>query len=215
MTSVNGSSNVSPGNHKKVNGSNGFSQQNGNSYDTETSSAETLNGDAENKSKHGGSRRFPRISLPVEMMRDSYDVVIIGTGYGGGVAASRMSRGKQNVCVLERGKERWPGEFPETLAQTAKELHVTGEFAPGDRRGIPGRLVDKGSPTGLYHFVVGEGQNVYMANGLGGTSLVNANVFLEPTPAVLEMDFWPEELRGRDAWKKCKLSRFVCTTRLS
>ncbi|CAM1504954.1 Fc.00g025450.m01.CDS01 [Cosmosporella sp. VM-42] len=147
-------------------------------------------------------RRFPRISLPVEMMRDSYDVVVIGTGYGGGVAASRMARGKQTVCVLERGKERWPGEFPETLPDAAKELHVSGEFAPGDRRSIPGTLVEGGNPTGLYHFVVGEGQNVYMANGLGGTSLVNANVFLEPTPAVLEMDFWPEELRGRKAWNK-------------
>ena len=50
---------------------------------------------------------FPRISLPVELMRNEYDVVVIGSGYGGGVAASRMARGHQSVCLLEVGKERW------------------------------------------------------------------------------------------------------------
>lgn len=52
-------------------------------------------------------KKFPRISLPVELMRDAYDVVVIGSGYGGGVAASRMARGGQSVCLLELGKERW------------------------------------------------------------------------------------------------------------
>lgn len=50
---------------------------------------------------------FPRISRPVELLRSEYDVVVIGSGYGGGVAASRMARGGQSVCVLERGQERW------------------------------------------------------------------------------------------------------------
>ena len=48
-----------------------------------------------------------RISKPLELLRPSYDVVVIGSGYGGGVAASRMARGGQSVCVLERGRERW------------------------------------------------------------------------------------------------------------
>lgn len=148
--------------------------------------------------------RFPRISRPVELMRPSYDVVVIGSGYGGGVAASRMARGKQSVCVLERGKERWPGEFPEKIQDALKELHISGEFAPGDRRGLPGHLVERGDPNGLYRFVVGEGQNVFMGNGLGGTSLLNANVFLEAHPNVLDMEIWPQELRGNDAWRKCE-----------
>jgi hypothetical protein len=156
--------------------------------------------------------QFPRISLPVQMMRNSYDVVVIGTGYGGSVAASRLARGKQSVCVLERGKERWPGEFPETIKDAAKELRVTGEFAPGDRRSIPGKLIETGSATGLYHFAVGDGQNVYMGNGLGGTSLVNANVFLEATRTVLDMEVWPKELRGVDEWRKCESNLSFRTT---
>jgi choline dehydrogenase-like flavoprotein len=141
-------------------------------------------------------------------MRSSYDVVVIGSGYGGGVAASRMARGRQSVCVLERGKERWPGEFPVTTVDALKELHVSGEFAPGDRRGIPGKLADKGKPNGLYQFVVGEGQNVFLGNGLGGTSLLNANVFLESHPDVLNMEIWPEELRGKSSWEKCQFSKY-------
>ena len=50
---------------------------------------------------------FPRLSIPVELMKHQYDVVVIGSGYGGGVAASRMARGGQSVCLLELGKEKW------------------------------------------------------------------------------------------------------------
>lgn len=141
------------------------------------------------------------------MMRESYDVVVIGTGYGGSVAASRFARARQRVCVLERGKERWPGEFPETTKDTVRELRISGEWAPGDRRGRQGKLVDTGNATGLYHLAVGDGQNVISGNGLGGGSLVNAGVFLEPTPAVLDMEFWPEELKGEDKWRRCKYLR--------
>ncbi|KAH8683558.1 hypothetical protein BGZ61DRAFT_358000 [Ilyonectria robusta] len=145
---------------------------------------------------------FPRLSRPVELLRPSYDVVVIGSGYGGGVAASRMARGRQSVCILEMGREKWPGEFPESLDDAIKEVHVSGELAPGDRRGKEGKQVDRGNPIGLYHMVVGDGQNAYVGNGLGGTSLLNANVFLEATPKVLEMEIWPEELRGSPEWEK-------------
>lgn len=69
---------------------------------------------------------FPRISRPVELLRNSYDVVVVGSGYGGGVAASRMARAGQSVCLLERGKERWPGEYPSTLLPFMRNLHVSG-----------------------------------------------------------------------------------------
>lgn len=144
---------------------------------------------------------FPRISRPVELLRPSYDVVVIGSGYGGGVAASRMARGRQSVCLLERGKEKWPGEYPSRLKDALKELHVSGDFAPNNKNG---RWIEGGDPTGLYHLVVGDGQNAFVGNGLGGTSLLNANVFLEMDPGVMKMDVWPDELKKKAEWKKCK-----------
>lgn len=179
-----------------------------------TTSSSSLNEDSEahdvpHATRRGGNStyRYPRISLPVQMMRDSYDTIVIGTGYGGGVAASRFSRAKQSVCVLERGQERWPGEFPGSTIDIARELRVSGEFAPGHRRGVRENPVQGGKATALYHVALGDGQNVYVGNGLGGTSLVNANVFLEGLPALLDMEIWPKELRGSDKWRKCELFR--------
>jgi choline dehydrogenase-like flavoprotein len=145
------------------------------------------------------SKQYPRLSKPFELMRNSYDCVVIGSGYGGAVAASRMARAGQEVCLLERGQERWPGEYPSEFIDAMKQFHVSGEFAPGF---LKGSMVEGGDPTGLYHLIVGKGQNAFVGNGLGGTSLLNANVFLEVDDATMKMDCWPEELQGYDKLKK-------------
>lgn len=49
---------------------------------------------------------------------------------------------------------------------------------------------------------MGEGQSVISASGLGGTSLLNGNVFLEADD-VLEMEAWPAEL-GKEALRPCE-----------
>jgi hypothetical protein len=99
------------------------------------------------KDYSSGHSSYPRLSWPVELLQHTYDVVVIGSGYGGGVAASRMARTGLSVCVLERGKERWPGEFPDNLKDAAPEIAVSGLFAPGNK---PGRQMSIGDPTKLY-----------------------------------------------------------------
>ncbi|KAF6824728.1 glucose-methanol-choline oxidoreductase [Colletotrichum plurivorum] len=139
---------------------------------------------------------YPRISRPVEVIRPSYDCVVIGSGYGGAVAASRMARGHKSVCLLERGKERWPGEFPTDSVPAIRELHMTNAATDG----VIGRLGKAAlghDPTGLYHLYVGDGQNAFVANGLGGTSLLNANVFLEADSKTLDLPIWPKDIKGQ------------------
>ena len=59
----------------------------------------------------------PTLSLPRDAMRPAYDVVVVGSGYGGGVTACRLARAKQRVCVLERGREVPVGSFPSRLPE--------------------------------------------------------------------------------------------------
>ena len=68
---------------------------------------------------------FPRLSLPHASIKSHYDVVVVGSGYGASIAASRCARAGQFVCVLERGKEWLPGEFPETFRDASKQTQVT------------------------------------------------------------------------------------------
>lgn len=117
-------------------------------------------------------QQFPRISKPVELLRPSYDVVVIGSGYGGGVAASRMARGDLSVCVLERGQERWrksamcllfselsvrpslAGQFPTGLIEATPHLYVHGKSTTDPEVGY----MEIGDPTGLYRFNLGDGK---------------------------------------------------------
>ena len=60
---------------------------------------------------------FPRISLPISQLKAKYDVVVVGSGYGASVTASRLSRAGKQVCVLELGKEMVPGEYAKSIEQ--------------------------------------------------------------------------------------------------
>ena len=146
------------------------------------------------------AQRYPRISRPVTMIRPSYDVVVIGSGYGGGVSASRSARAGKSVCVLELGRERWPGEYPVAGLEALKELHISGNRGKATEEV---KDTDLGDPTAMYHLILGEGQNAFVANGLGGTSLLNANIFLEADKRTMAIDSaWPEELQRDGALKE-------------
>ncbi|WP_085709152.1 MULTISPECIES: alpha/beta fold hydrolase [unclassified Pseudomonas] len=124
-----------------------------------------------------------RIATPISDIKEHYDVIVIGSGYGGGIAASRLSRAGKKVCLLERGREIQPGEYPNTMIAATEELQVHDP---------DGHI---GSRTGLFDLHVNAQQNVVVGCGLGGTSLINANVSLEPTADVFKDPRWPLAVR--------------------
>ncbi|HSD25656.1 MAG TPA: GMC family oxidoreductase N-terminal domain-containing protein, partial [Vicinamibacteria bacterium] len=124
-----------------------------------------------------------RLSSEIGSIDAHYDAVVVGSGYGGGIAASRLARAGRRVCLLERGREIQPGEYPDT------ELEALGEMQADHPHG---RL---GKRTALYDFRLNDDLSVFVGCGLGGTSLVNANVVLEPEPRVFEDPAWPLALR--------------------
>lgn len=111
-----------------------------------------------------------------------YDAVVIGSGYGGGVAASRLARMGFRVAVVEQGRKWKPGDFPVTNKARRKTTRLTG------------RAPKLGDPTGLYYLSVGKGLTVFGASGLGGGSLINAGVVLRPDLARLRDAGWPDEV---------------------
>jgi cholesterol oxidase len=126
---------------------------------------------------------IPRLSSPIHELKDHYEVIVVGSGYGGAIAASRLARAGKQVCLLERGQELWPGEYPDTAPEALSEFQVD----------FPEKHV--GSRTGLYDLRVNDDIVAVMGCGLGGTSLINANVSLRAEGRVFDDPCWPQALR--------------------
>ncbi len=124
------------------------------------------------------------LSRPIDKMLDHYSVVVVGSGYGGAIAAARIARAGRDVCVLERGKELHPGEYPNSGLSALREIQVhtpKGDYGPA---------------AGMFDFHVGRDITVVAGCGLGGTSLINGNVALEPGDSIFSDDRWPQPLRN-------------------
>jgi cholesterol oxidase len=124
-----------------------------------------------------------RLSSPLEAVWGHHEIVVVGSGYGGSIAANRLARAGHPPSVLERGRELHPGDFPDTPASALHQVQLAGAGPVKDRRG-------------LYWFHLGRDMNVLTGCGLGGTSLINANVAIRPDDTVLADPRWPLPLRS-------------------
>jgi cholesterol oxidase len=117
------------------------------------------------------------LSRPWTQRKAHYDFVIVGSGYGGAITAARLASAGLNpapsICLLERGRE-WPvGSFPASFDHGLRERRTAAH------------------PLGLYEFLTFRDISIIKGSGLGGTSLVNANVVIEPDPEVFGLGGWP------------------------
>jgi cholesterol oxidase len=131
---------------------------------------------------HPRSSDLMTLSSPIEELASHYEVIIIGSGYGGSIAASRLSRAGKRVCLLERGRELQPGQYPNRAKEVRQELQVDSP------------RWHTGKSDALYDIRLNPEIGVFVGCGLGGTSLVNANVSIRPSPEVFLQDTWPKAL---------------------
>src|SRR6476659_9881917 len=106
-------------------------------------------------------------------MPHSYDVVVVGSGFGGGIAACRLAEAGKRVCVLERGRRFNREDFIDDPSDAPSMLWH-----------------EKLNPGGLFDFRMMRDVSVVAAAGVGGGSLVYANVQLRAAPEIFEAD-WP------------------------
>src|SRR5262249_4174771 len=109
-------------------------------------------------------------------MDSTYDAVVVGSGFGGGIAACRLAEAGRRVVILERGRRFGPDDFPATPEQAPAALwHATL------------------NPHGLFDLRLMRDLSVLTAAGVGGGWLVYANVQLR-APADVFTNGWPEAI---------------------
>jgi cholesterol oxidase len=126
----------------------------------------------------------------IERLGSGIDVIVVGSGYGAGVCAARLAEAGARVVVLERGREFAFGgakPFPETCEQIRDNVQIDCEHFTRQHR------------LGLFNFNINRDLDVLVGCGLGGTSLINANVSIKPDPRVLQHAAWPPEIRAAAA----------------
>ncbi len=129
----------------------------------------------------GGAQRATG-APPVEGGPDS--IIVIGSGFGGAVAACRLKQAGFDVHVLERGRRYGPKDFP-ALPIDSVLLPDFGRWTWQDNQG-------------LWDILDLEEIVSVQAAGYGGGSLIYANVQLRPPDAVFD-DRWPHAYRNGEA----------------
>src|ERR687890_731600 len=102
-----------------------------------------------------------------------YDVVVVGSGFGGSVSALRLSEKGYRVGVLEAGRRF----TPETLPKTSGDLR---NFLWAPRLGL----------RGIQRITLLKDIVVLSAAGVGGGSLVYANTLYQPPAAFFDDPHW-------------------------
>ncbi len=107
-------------------------------------------------------------------MESAYDVVVVGSGFGGGITACRLAERGWRVCVLERGRRFGPGDFPDRPSQAPRMFWSACH-----------------NPGGFFDLRIMRDVAVLTGAGVGGGSLVYANVQLRAPDDVFDDAAWP------------------------
>lgn len=115
-----------------------------------------------------------------------FDVIVIGSGFGGSVAALRLREKNYSVAVIEAGRRFNDNEFPKTSWRLSKFL-----FFP--RLGLNGIQRIHALPDVL----------ILAGAGVGGGSLVYANTLYQPPQSYFEDKQWSQITNWRDELAPC------------
>ncbi|MBP2522774.1 MULTISPECIES: GMC oxidoreductase [unclassified Rhodococcus (in: high G+C Gram-positive bacteria)] len=135
--------------------------------------------------------RTARAATGIPLTREVHRVVVIGSGFGGGVTALRLAEAGVPVTLLERGIRWQTGPNAETFPHPASpDKRILWHQSNPTLFGRPAIFEPY---AGLLETVTGENMTAICAAGVGGGSLVYQGMTLQPEEAVFNTHF-PEEL---------------------
>ncbi len=114
-------------------------------------------------------------------MKDKYDFVIIGSGFGGSVSALRLAEKGYSVLVIEKGKRYEKDDFAKTNWNVKRWLWIPALKCFGIMK------------MSFYRHIT-----IISGVGVGGGSLVYANTLPKPEKAFFEQGSWA----GLADWEK-------------
>jgi cholesterol oxidase len=109
---------------------------------------------------------------------EHFDAVVVGSGFGGSVTAYRLADAGQSVCLLERGKPFPPNSFPRSPLGMKSQFWDPSEGLHG-----------------MFNMWSFDNIDAICASGLGGGSLIYANVLLRK-----DEDWFVREEPGHGSW---------------
>lgn len=125
-------------------------------------------------------------------MEKNYEALVIGSGFGGAITGCRLAKkwDRGRVLILERGKRYPMGSFPRKPHDFAHNFWaLAGERTPRPRH--IRRLIERGEEShGIFDIRNFQHMDAVVGAGLGGGSLIYANVFMIPPDEVFD-DRWP------------------------
>jgi cholesterol oxidase len=127
-----------------------------------------------------------------------YDVVVIGSGFGGAVTACRLAEAGNKVLVLERG-HRWGPEKGRRDERSERGDHSDKDVMPFPRGTRDAWIWNHRHPEqnhGWIDFRDFPHMGVIQGSGVGGGSLIYANVLVEAHPSSFDSG-WPKEIDGK------------------
>lgn len=107
------------------------------------------------------------------ILKEQYDFVIIGSGFGGSVSALRLAEKGYSVLVIEKGKRFESNDFPKTNWNLKKWL-----WLPSFRF------------YGIQKLTIFKHASILSGVGVGGGSLVYANTLPKPKTAFFNKGSW-------------------------